>query len=57
MKLKTDENGHFSAALSPGLYTAVFQSPGFQSQIVLFDLAQTADKRDLRVTLKVGMCT
>jgi len=53
----TDEQGRFTAPLPPGIYTAVFQISGFQTEFVSFEIAPDGSKEELRVKLKLAMCT
>lgn len=57
LKLRTDQRGRFSAALADGVYTAVFQIGGFQTRLLTVELAKDAVQQDLRVNLKLGLCT
>jgi hypothetical protein len=53
-KTKSDSNGHFSAHLADGPYTAVIQAPGFATQIVTFEIRENGDQKDLRISLQLA---
>jgi hypothetical protein len=53
----SDATGHFSAHLEDGSYTAIFQLPGFSTQIQVFEIAGNGDKKDLQIVLQVASCT
>jgi hypothetical protein len=42
------------AQLAPGIYIAVFQSFGFQTEFVPFEIAKEGSKEDLRVKLMIA---
>jgi hypothetical protein len=54
VKLTTDERGRFSAPLTPGSYTAGFQSAGFKTRFIGFEIAPDAPKQDLPIVLDLG---
>jgi hypothetical protein len=54
LKLTTDEDGRFTAQLAPGIYIGVFQSFGFQTEFVPFEIAKEGSKEDLRVKLMIA---
>jgi hypothetical protein len=51
IKLTTDERGRFSTPLAPGSYTPGFQSPGFKTRFVGFEIVPDAPKQDLPIVL------
>jgi 5-hydroxyisourate hydrolase-like protein (transthyretin family) len=57
LEINTDATGHFSAPLATGTYTIVFQSPGFQTEIVVLKISENAQVKDLQIPLKIGLCT
>jgi hypothetical protein len=56
VKFFADQEGHFSEALQPGVYTAEFQAQGFRSQVVIFEVTADASEKDFLMTLQVGGC-
>jgi len=50
----TDAEGHFSAHLPDGIYTAVFTAQGFGRQIIVFEIAKTGSSEELQVPLQIG---
>jgi hypothetical protein len=52
-RVKTDQNGYFSAQLDDGKYVAFFLSSGFRSEIVPFEIAPQGSK-ELLVKLQIG---
>jgi hypothetical protein len=56
VRVKTGESGHFSVKLAPGIYTAVFTSWGFRTELLVFEITPGGSKEDLKVGLKVGSC-
>jgi len=54
LKTTADQQGHFSASLAPGKYTAVFESPGFETQFLTFEISPDAVQEDLNVKLNIG---
>lgn len=56
-KSLSDKHGRFSARLAPGKYVAVFSCPGFETQLVTFEVARSAEVRELDVKLRVGAST
>lgn len=52
---KSDEQGHFSKELPAGSYIAFFLSPGFQTEVIPFEVASTGTG-DLKPKLKPGSC-
>jgi len=57
VKVITDANGHFSAALADGIYTAFFATPGFQTKMLTFEISRQGTASDLRISLQLGMST
>jgi hypothetical protein len=56
-KIRSDEHGRFSASLSPGRYTAVFNNPGFEVQFLTFEIARAAAENPVTVKLNIGAVT
>jgi 5-hydroxyisourate hydrolase-like protein (transthyretin family) len=56
LEIKTDESGRFSAFLADGTYTALFQAPGFQTEIVVLEISADAQRKELQTVLKLGLC-
>ena len=52
--LKTDDHGQFSASLEPGIYTLVFRTRGFKSEIVGVEVTRGGTEKGLRETLQVA---
>lgn len=57
MKVASDATGHFSAPLANGAYTAVFQVPGFSTQIQVFEIELEGDIKESRIILQLAPCT
>ncbi len=57
LRFTTDEQGRFFASLESGAYTAVFQAPGFRTEILTFEIAPDAEREDLHLKLRIGMIT
>jgi hypothetical protein len=55
-KLKSDEAGHFLAALDDGAYVAFFDMPGFRTQPLAFEIAHDANPKELEIFMLVGGC-
>lgn len=53
---KADERGRFSASLAPGGYTASVQMPGFRTRMITFEIAPSADAKDVEISLNIGSC-
>jgi Carboxypeptidase regulatory-like domain len=51
-----DERGRFSASLEPGAYTASVQMPGFRTRMITFEIAPSADAKDVEISLNIGSC-
>jgi len=56
-KTVTDQAGRFTCPLEPGSYTAIFQAPGFETKILVFDVAPDASKSHVVVKMEVGAVT
>jgi hypothetical protein len=56
IQIEADASGHFLAHLPEGVYMAFFRSPGFDTQIEVFEIGKGLDSKDLRITLKIGWC-
>ena len=56
LKITADRDGHFSTRLDPGIYAAVFQFPGFGSEVVVLEITPKGSKEDLEIVLQVGHC-
>jgi hypothetical protein len=56
LKITADQDGHFSAQLHPGTYTAVFEFPAFVTEVVIFEIAPDGSQEGLRVTLQIRRC-
>ena len=54
LKTETDQQGRFYATLAPGKYTAVFQSPGFGTRFLTFEISPDGAQEDLNVKLNIG---
>ena len=52
--LKTDDRGRFAASLEPGIYTVVFKTRGFKSEIVGVEVTPLGSEKELRETLLVA---
>jgi hypothetical protein len=57
IRLDADEEGRFSIPLSPGSYAAAFQSPGFKTRFVVFEIGPEQPKESVPIVLQVGSCT
>jgi Carboxypeptidase regulatory-like domain len=56
-KTATDHAGRFTYPLEPGSYTVIFQAPGFETKILVFDVAPDARKSHVVVKMEVGAIT
>jgi len=54
LKVTTDQQGDFSASLAPGKYTAVIESPGFETRFLTFEISPDAAQEHLNVKLNIG---
>jgi hypothetical protein len=57
ISLEADQEGRFSVPLSPGNYSAAFQSPGFRTRFVGFAIGPGEAQRLTPVVPQVGSCT
>jgi hypothetical protein len=57
IKLEADENGRFSALLDSGIYAAAFQSPGFKTRFVSFEIVADQSQAMVPIVLQIGSCT
>ncbi len=57
IKLEAGEDGRFFVPLSPGKYTAAFQSPGFTTLLVGFAIGAEESQELAPIVLQVGSCT
>ncbi|HEY1470197.1 MAG TPA: carboxypeptidase-like regulatory domain-containing protein [Candidatus Acidoferrum sp.] len=55
--LKTDGAGRFRAQLPDGVYVAVFQAPGFHTQVLATEIKHSNDVRELGITLQLAEST
>jgi len=55
VKVITDANGRFSAALADGIYTALFMTSGFAAKIITFEISPEGTANDLRISLQLGI--
>ena len=53
---KADESGRFSASLEAGAYTASVKMPGFRTRMITFEIAPSADAKDVEISLDIGSC-
>jgi hypothetical protein len=54
LKLQADDQGNFTAALEPGVYTVVVMSPGFKTRFAGVEVKQDAPKQGMSIELKIG---
>ena len=57
ISLETDQEGRSSVPLSPGSYSAAFQSPGFRTRFVGFAIGPDEAQKLAPVVLQIGSCT
>jgi hypothetical protein len=57
IRLEADDEGRFSVPLNPGSYTAAFQSPGFKTRFVVFEVGPEESQESMPIVLQVGSCT
>jgi hypothetical protein len=57
IRLEADPMGRFSVPLNPGSYTAAFQSPGFQTRFVDFEVDPDESQDSVPIVLQIGSCT
>jgi carboxypeptidase family protein len=56
-KAVTDDAGRFTYPLEPCSYTVIFKAPGFETNILVFDVAPDARKSHVVVKMEVGAIT
>jgi hypothetical protein len=56
IRLEADEQGQFSVPVNPGSYTAAFQSPGFRTRFVGFEIGPDASQESASIVLQVASC-
>jgi hypothetical protein len=56
-KSVADGAGRFSVPLNPGSYVAAFQSPGFKTRIVSFEIGPEQPQGPVPIMLQIGECT
>lgn len=54
--LRADSIGHFSSALPPGIYTAIFRAPGFRPWFLVVEITKDGQAKELRATLQISSC-
>jgi hypothetical protein len=52
-----DVEGRFSVTLNPGRYVAAFQSPGFKTRFVVFEIGPEGSQESVPIVLQIGACT
>ena len=57
IKLEADAEGRFSVPLNPGRYAAAFQSPGFKTRFVGFEIGPDESWAIVPIVLQIGSCT
>jgi len=57
ISLETDQEGRSSVPLSPGSYSAAFQSPGLRTRFVGFAIGPDEAQKLAPVVLQIGSCT
>jgi len=57
VRLEADADGRFSAPLNPGSYAVAFQSPGFQTRFVGFEIGPNESQESVPIVLQIGSCT
>ncbi len=57
IRLEADEEGRFSVPLNPGRYATAFQSPGFKTRFVVFEIGPEESQESVPIVLQVGSCT
>jgi hypothetical protein len=57
VRLEADEAGRFSVPLIPGRYSAAFQSTGFKTRFVGFEIGPEGSQGPVPIVLQVGSCT
>ena len=56
IKLEADEGGRFSAPLDSGRYAAAFQSSGFKTRFVSFEIGADQSQVMVPIVLQIGSC-
>jgi len=56
MRAVADVEGRFSVTLDPGRYVAAFQSPGFKTRFVVFEIGPEGSQESLPIVLQIGAC-
>jgi hypothetical protein len=57
LRLEADAEGRFSIPLNPGRYIAAFQSPGFKTRVVAFEIGPDESQESVSIVLQIGSCT
>jgi hypothetical protein len=57
IRLDADEEGRFSVPLNPGHYAVAFQSPGFKTRFVVFEIGPEESQESVPIVLQIGSCT
>jgi hypothetical protein len=57
IRLEADEEGRFSVPLNPGSYAVAFQSPGFKTRFVVFEIGPEESQGSAPIVLQIGTCT
>jgi hypothetical protein len=57
IRLEADEDGRFSMPLNPGRYAAAFQSSGFKTRFVSFEIGPDESQAIVPIVLQIGSCT
>jgi hypothetical protein len=55
-KSVADGEGRFSVPLNPGSYVAAFQSPGFKTRIISFEIGPEEPQGSASIKLQIGEC-
>jgi len=56
-EIRVDRSGRFTVTLPEGVYTFLFEAPGFQSRDVVVEIAQDAEGKGFQITLPIGAVT
>jgi hypothetical protein len=57
VNLISDDQGHFSATLADGNYTAVFSIAGFRIRLLHFEILPEGNRKEVTVRLELGAST
>ena len=57
IRLEADADGRFSTPLNPGRYAAAFQSPGFKTRFVSFEISPDESQAIEPIVLQIASCT